>query len=271
MSTDLTGDVTTGADMARTPEVTGTPEPGTSTTPATATGPGGPGRLPAGELRRRVAGFLVDHAGGQFTAGEVARGLGRSSGAVGNALTVLAGRGEAEQTCPKPVRYTATPASAAAAAVIRTAVARTGGPAPATTGVAGAVSGSAGRAGASAAAGPGGGTEADAEVVSGPVARPKGQMYHPRRLSGLPDVTALRRLRAAGVPALLYGPPGTGKTSVVEAAFGDLVTVPGDGDTTVADLVGSTPRPRTGGMCSCTGRWSPRCARAAVCSSMTPA
>ena len=51
-------------------------------------------------------------------------------------------------------------------------------------------------------------------------------------------MTALRRLREAGVPALLYGPPGTGKTSVVEAAFGDLVTVAGDGDTAVADFVG---------------------------------
>jgi len=57
-------------------------------------------------------------------------------------------------------------------------------------------------------------------------------------LADLPDVTALRRLREAGIPALLYGPPGTGKTSVVEAAFGDLITVAGDGDTTVADFVG---------------------------------
>jgi MoxR-like ATPase len=63
-------------------------------------------------------------------------------------------------------------------------------------------------------------------------------MYHPRLVAGIPDVTALRKLRAAGVPALLYGPPGTGKTSVVEAAFPDLITVPGDGDTAVADLVG---------------------------------
>ena len=41
-----------------------------------------------------------------------------------------------------------------------------------------------------------------------------------------------------GVPALLYGPPGTGKTSLIEAAFPDLITVAGDGDTTAADLVG---------------------------------
>ena len=55
----------------------------------------------------------------------------------------------------------------------------------------------------------------------------------------MPDVEVLRKLRDAGVPALLYGPPGTGKTSLIEAAFGDdLITVAGDGDTTAADLVG---------------------------------
>ncbi|MBB5070445.1 hypothetical protein BJ969_003533 [Saccharopolyspora gloriosae] len=74
--------------------------------------------------------------------------------------------------------------------------------------------------------------------VSGPVARPNGQQYHPRTLAGLPDVTALRKLREAEVPVLLYGPPGTGKTAIAEAAFPDVITVAGDGDTTVADLVG---------------------------------
>ena len=55
----------------------------------------------------------------------------------------------------------------------------------------------------------------------------------------MPDVEALRKLRDAGVLALLYGPPGTGKTTLIEAAFGDdLITVAGDGDTTAADLVG---------------------------------
>jgi len=54
----------------------------------------------------------------------------------------------------------------------------------------------------------------------------------------MPSVEALRRLRAVGVPALLYGPPGTGKTSLVEAAFADLITVAGDGDITVGDLLG---------------------------------
>ncbi|WP_308210899.1 AAA family ATPase [Actinokineospora diospyrosa] len=74
--------------------------------------------------------------------------------------------------------------------------------------------------------------------MTGPITRPNGAAYHPRKLSGMPDVTALRRLRDAGVPALMYGPPGTGKTSVIEAAFPDLETVPGDGDTVVADFVG---------------------------------
>ena len=60
----------------------------------------------------------------------------------------------------------------------------------------------------------------------------------------MPDVDALRKMRDAGVPALLYGPPGTGKTCLVEAAFADVITVPGDGDTTVADFVGEyTQRP----------------------------
>ena len=68
--------------------------------------------------------------------------------------------------------------------------------------------------------------------------RPNGQTYHPRLLADLPDVAALRRLRDAGIPALLYGPPGTGKTSLIEAAFPDLITVAGDGDTTVADFIG---------------------------------
>jgi MoxR-like ATPase len=58
------------------------------------------------------------------------------------------------------------------------------------------------------------------------------------------DVDALRTLRAEGVPSLLAGPPGTGKTSLVEAAFPDLITVAGDGDTTVGDFVGEyTQRP----------------------------
>jgi hypothetical protein len=81
-------------------------------------------------------------------------------------------------------------------------------------------------------------TDPVVDPVTGAVLRPNGQAYHPRRLAEGSDVDALRKLRAAGVSVLLYGPPGTGKTSVIEAAFPDLLTVAGDGDTTVADLVG---------------------------------
>jgi MoxR-like ATPase len=186
-----------------------------------------------GELRRQVAGFLADRAGREFTPGEVAHRLPggpRSCGAVANALAVLADRGEAEQTTTKPVRYIATATTAAAsvppAASRSPRRARTPGtatPPSATT--------------ATPAPSVPSGSAATA-VASGPVTRPNGQLYHPRQLSGLPDVTALRKLREAGVASLLYGPPGTGKTSVVEAAFPDLVTVSGDGDATVADLVG---------------------------------
>jgi nitric oxide reductase NorQ protein len=66
-------------------------------------------------------------------------------------------------------------------------------------------------------------------------------------LADLPDVAALRRLRDAGIPALLYGPPGTGKTSLVEAAFPDLITVAGDGDTAVADFIGEYTQAPGGG------------------------
>ncbi len=66
----------------------------------------------------------------------------------------------------------------------------------------------------------------------------KGAVYQPRELAGMPDVEALRALREAEVYVLLYGPPGTGKTSLVQAAFPDAVTVAGDGDTQVCDLVG---------------------------------
>ncbi|MFV2216632.1 AAA family ATPase, partial [Actinomadura sp. LOL_016] len=79
------------------------------------------------------------------------------------------------------------------------------------------------------------------------VVRPNGQNYHPRKLADLPDVAALQRLRDASIPAMLYGPPGTGKTSLVEAAFPDLITVAGDGDTAVADFVGEYTQAPGGG------------------------
>ncbi|PXY18291.1 AAA family ATPase [Prauserella flavalba] len=197
-----------------------------ATPPTTPTAPAG-GRLPNGELRRQVAEVLANRAGTELTPRDIAHTLGRSSGAVGNALAALTAGGYAEQTSTKPVRYRSTPTTADAAAApvaVPSGTPRRPRPTPppatptATTPTPTAPSAVA--------------------PVTGPVTRPNGQLYHPRKLSGVPDVTALRKLRAAGVAALMYGPPGTGKTSVIEAAFGDLITIQGDGDTTVADIVG---------------------------------
>ena len=197
------------------------------TTPAAPAAP--KGRLGNGQLRRQVAEYLTDHPGPCKT-GDIARALARSAGAVGNALTTLADRGEADLVPGKPIRYEANSATAAAAAAITPKAPLPPKPAPAPTPA------------APAAAAPSPAPKpafTPKPAAASPVTRPNGQVYQPRSLADMPDVEALRKLRDAGVPALLYGPPGTGKTSLIEAAFGDdLITVAGDGDTTAADLVG---------------------------------
>jgi MoxR-like ATPase len=181
------------------------------------------GRLGNGELRRQVAAWL-DENPGPHTPGTIARALDRSAGATGNALKTLADRGEASPVPGKPARYQATGATVAAAGGISAAPApkpaAPPAPAPATP--------------AAAPAAP----VSPAPPPTG-VRRPNGAVYRPRALADMPDTDALRKLRAAGIPALLYGPPGTGKTSLVEAAFGEeVITVAGDGDTAVSDLAG---------------------------------
>jgi nitric oxide reductase NorQ protein len=198
----------------------------------TATAPAAPkGRLGNGQLRRQVAEYLTDHPGPCKT-GEIAKALDRSAGAVGNALTTLADRGEADLLPGKPISYQANSATAAAAAAIAPKAPLPPKPAPAPEPAAPAAP----AAPTAPAPAP---SPAAKPAAAGPVTRPGGQVYQPRSLADMPDVEALRKLRDAGVPALLYGPPGTGKTSLIEAAFGDdLITVAGDGDTTAADLVG---------------------------------
>ena len=203
--------------------------------------PAGKGRRGNGQLRRQVAEWLAARPG-PHTVGEIAKDLGRSAGAVGNALTTLADRAEAARLAGKPVRYEANAATAAAAAAITPKapsppkVAAPAAPKPAASPappaapkLAGPPASPAPSAAPKASASPG---------KPGPVTRPGGQVYRPRVLAGMADVEALRTLRAEGVPALLSGPPGTGKTSLVEAAFPDLITIAGDGDTTVGDFVG---------------------------------
>jgi nitric oxide reductase NorQ protein len=183
------------------------------------------GRLGNGQLRRQVAEWLSARPG-PHTVGEIAKDLGRSAGAVGNALTTLADRAEAARLTGKPLRYEANSATAAAAAAITPKAPSPPKAAPAAPKPAAPPASSA----APKAPAP--------KAAPGPVTRPGGQVYRPRVLAGMADVEALRTLRAEGVPALLAGPPGTGKTSLVEAAFPDLITVAGDGDTTVGDFVG---------------------------------
>jgi MoxR-like ATPase len=204
------------------------------TTPAAPAAP--KGRLGTGQLRRQVAEYLTDHPGPCKT-GEIAKALDRSAGAVGNALTTLADRGEADLVPGKPISYQANSATAAAAAAIAPKAPLPPKPAPAPAPAAPAAPDPAPTP-----------TFTPKPAAAGPVTRPNGQVYQPRALAGMPDVEVLRELREKGVPTLLEGPPGTGKTSLVEAAFGDdLITVAGDGDTTAADLVGEYTQNPDGG------------------------
>lgn len=260
VATAVATGASTTSDLVATPRSPATPTPAGSTAVASASS----GRLRNGELRRQIACYLAEHPGDDFTPGQIARALDRSSGAVGNALLTLAGRGEAQQTATRPVRYRATATTATAATSVPTSAPRsatnTGTTPPKTPATSSVPSSSTTnnrgqRAQTAPVSSPtdtpaphakAAATTADAPVT-GPVPRPNGTMYHPRLLSGMPDVTALRKLRAAGIPALLYGPPGTGKTSVIEAAFPDLVTISGDVDTVVADLVGDYVATPSGG------------------------
>lgn len=163
-----------------------TPAPSTST-------PSVPGKARPGELRARIAGILATSPQGRYTVTELAKQLGHSGGAVGNACETLVTRGEAERLGDKPRIYRATSATAAAA---KHTPATTPPSAPRPP-----------QAGAVPAPAP------PPSGRPGPVTRPNGQRYHSRALANLPDVEALQRLREASVPVLLYGPPGTGKTS----------------------------------------------------------
>ena len=193
------------------------------------------GRLGQGELRRKVAGWLAANPGA-WKPGKIAVALGHSAGAVGNALATLQARGEAAREPGRPVRYRANAATAGAATAPprRPAAAPRRAPAAPASPAAPTVTPPPART----SPGPASPAPAGTPRPGGPVTRPNGQVYRPRSLADMPDVEALRRLRNAGIPVLLYGPPGTGKTSLAEAAFGDLITVAGDGDTTVADFVG---------------------------------
>ncbi|CUU60894.1 AAA domain (dynein-related subfamily) [Parafrankia irregularis] len=201
------------------------------TSPAPTPAPETP-RLSPYALHRLVAEFLLDNTGSHSPTA-IAKALGgRSSGAVGNALDRLTEAGQAALTSPAPRRYAATPTTGDALAIKAGTLPPKAPPAPPVP----------------AAVPPKPAPPAvPATTPDGGIIRPSGQVYRPRKLADLPDVEVLRKLRAAEVPVLLYGPPGTGKTSVIEAAFGeDLITIAGDGDTQVGDLIGEYTQTPTG-------------------------
>lgn len=69
------------------------------------------GRLERGQLRALVAARLAAEATAEFTANRLAGVLGRSAGAVGNALARMVEEGLAVQTGSSPRRYRHAPAS----------------------------------------------------------------------------------------------------------------------------------------------------------------
>lgn len=161
-----------------------------------------------GHLYPRVAAYLAEHPDTEFKVGDLTRAIGAaSSGAVFEVLKRMTAAGYATHRT-SPHRFTVTATGIANAHTLPPP-----GPRPAGTGT--------------------------ARARRQPVTRPNGDPYFPRKLAGSTDIDVLRRLRDKQIPVLLYGPPGTGKTAVAEAAFGDLITVAGTGDSVVEDFLGN--------------------------------
>jgi hypothetical protein len=62
-------------------------------------------RLQPGELRALVHAWLAERPGQEFTPTKIGKELGRSAGAVGNALATMTDAGEVTQTSAKPRKY----------------------------------------------------------------------------------------------------------------------------------------------------------------------
>jgi hypothetical protein len=62
-------------------------------------------RLRPGALRSLIHGWLAERPGQEFTPTRIGKELGRSAGAVGNALATMTDQGEVVQTSSKPRRY----------------------------------------------------------------------------------------------------------------------------------------------------------------------
>ena len=88
---------------------------------------------------------------------------------------------------------------------------------------------------------------ADALVGDSVYTRPNGEKYHARKWGEHDDVMVLRKARMDQQFILLYGAPGCGKTALVEAAYEQLYTIMGTGDTELADFIGGYVQTPTGG------------------------
>jgi nitric oxide reductase NorQ protein len=162
-----------------------------------------------GSLYPRVALYLAGQPDALLKVGEITRAIAApSSGAVFEVLKKMAAAGHATHQSG-PHRFQITQAGVDAAGTMP----------PSTSGT--------------------GGRTGTRKPRPAPVTRPNGSLYYPRRLGTGWDVEILHGLRAQQIPVLLYGPPGTGKTAMLEAAFPDLLTVAGTGDTVVDDFLGS--------------------------------
>lgn len=69
-----------------------------------------------GELRAKVVAHLTEHRGKEFTPHEIGKVINHSAGAVANALDRLVELGQAEVTCDRPRRFTASAGATAAEA-----------------------------------------------------------------------------------------------------------------------------------------------------------
>ncbi len=188
------------------------PEPTAPDPTAPGTSTGGAGARPA-PLYTLVATFLAAHPDTIFKVGEITKAIAApSSGAVMEACKRMRAAGYVTHLTG-PHRFQITQAGVDAAGTLPPPAPRPGG---------------------------GGTTRSKAA----PVARPNGQLYYPRQLAKGSDIETLHDLRSRGIAVLLAGPPGNGKTSLAEAAFPDLITLVGTGDTMAEDFTGGfVPQP----------------------------
>jgi energy-coupling factor transporter ATP-binding protein EcfA2 len=88
---------------------------------------------------------------------------------------------------------------------------------------------------------------ADAMLGEEKYLRPNGEFYFTRKWGEHDDVQVLRTARKNNQFVLLYGAPGCGKTALAEAAFENMYTILGTGDTELADFIGGYIQTPSGG------------------------